>query len=355
VAPDIHHPHAAVPQGAVPAYIDWLITSRRIDAVVMSHSFLGYHILPYLRARHPGVAFVDWVRTEWFEPHMYGSYSTMAARWADDIDVQLATSETLVRQLVQDGSRESTTRPAYIGIDTTRWKHAGPRHAALRAAVGAGPGTLVLLFSGRLSPEKRPALAVDTAAQLHADGVDVILVVAGNGPLLAATQSHATAAGISARVKFLGEMPEDKLLHIYSAADIFIAPSEIEGVSRSLYEAMAMGCVPVVTDVGGQRELVVDGTGTMVDPLRTDAGAYVDAIRPWLNPARRAQASAAARAHIVRRFDTARTVDTVLAAVEQAITVRPGRGPTVTPRMAEELAVMSLEITRRHVLRSMGR
>lgn len=353
--PDIHHAHAAVPSLHVPAYVDWLIRSRSIDVVLLSHSFLGLHLLPWLRARHPAVAFVDYVHTDWFETGMYGSYAEMAVQWEGQLDGQLATSDALVTHLVSRGCDTDAVRAAHIGIDTTHWQHTGPRLAVVRESLGATAETVVLVFCGRLSSEKRPHLAVDVLARLRGEGRDVMLILVGGGPLLHTTHARAVSAGVEDRCKFLGELDEQTLRHVYAAADIFLAPSEIEGISRSLYEAVAMGCVPVVSDVGGQRELVLAGTGSLVDAARNDAELYVDGVRPWLDAPSRARARVAGRTHVVRHFDSARTVQAVVETLHRALARRRGRHCVLPAAMAEQLAVSSLEITRRHVLRAAGR
>ncbi len=355
VAPDIHHVLSTVPAMAMAAYIDWLIVSRNIEVVLLSHCYAGLHLLPYLRRRHPEVAFVDYVHTDWFESAMYGSYATMAERWTGQLDAQLATSHSLVAQLTSRGCDPDAVRAAHIGIDTALWQHRGPRLAAVRASLGATADTLLLLFSGRLSPEKRPHLCVGILAALRAEGRDVVLVFAGGGQLMQGLQEQIDAAGLAEWCKLLGELDEDTLRHVYAAADLFIAPSEIEGVSRSLYEAMAMGCVPVVSDVGGQRELVTPGTGSLVCAAGADVGRYLDGVRRWLDPVARADASVAARAMIEEHYDSRRTVAIVCETLALARARRRTRQDTMPPAMAEELAVMSIETMRRHVLRSVGR
>lgn len=349
-SPDVHHACSVVPMPAVPAYIDWLIASRRIDVVLLSHTFLGLNLLAWLRARHPSVAFVDYVHTDWFEAWMYGSYATMAVQWESQLDAQLATSHALVEQLSAGGCEPASLRAAHIGIDADTWRHDGPRQPDVRESIGATQNTLVLIFSGRVSPEKRPLLAVDVAAQLHHEGHDVMLLFAGQGPLLQATRDHAAARGLGERCKFFGEVDEVTLRYLYAASDVFIAPSEIEGIARSLYEAMAMGCVPVVSDVGGQRELVVAGTGQLVAPDGVTAAPYVDGVRPYLDATARSKASVAARAHIVAHFSSRATVTAICDTLAFARERRRSRQSVLPPAIAEALAVQSIEIMRRHVL-----
>jgi glycosyltransferase involved in cell wall biosynthesis len=295
------------------------------------------------------------VHTDWFEPAMYGSYATMAMRFASQLDAQLATSEALVAQLVAGGCAPEAMRAAHIGIDTDVWQHTGARRGDIRSSLGATNETVLLLFAGRLSPEKRPHLAVDVVAQLTQDGRDVVLVFAGDGPLLKATHDRAHASGVGDRCKFLGELDEPTLRATYAAADVFLAPSEIEGVARSLYEAMAMGCIPVVSDVGGQCELVAPETGSLVPACGNDASRYANAVRRYFDNTVRTTTSAAARARIVNGFGFTRTVGIVLNTLALARARRRARQDVLQPEMAEELAVQSLEMIRRHALRSVGR
>jgi glycosyltransferase involved in cell wall biosynthesis len=350
VAPDVHHAPSVVPPSMVPAYVEQLIETRAIELVFMSHSFLGYRLLPRLRARFPQVTFVDYVHTEWYERQMYGSYSTMSAQWSAYLDAHVASSKALADALVRDGAAPEKVHVAHIGIDTAAWQPAPGARDAVRAALGAKPNQLLLLFAGRVSPEKRPLLAVDALAALRARGHDVHLVVAGGGPMMAAVQQRLTERGLAAHGMVVGELDEETLRHVYSAGDIYFAPSEIEGIARALYEAMAMGCVPVVSDVGGQRELVQPGTGSLVPPEPGTIESYLPALEQWLDPAARAAASAAARAQIVATFDSAHTV----AALDRACAMAAARSGTAEvatlPALADEVALLGIETTRRHVL-----
>ena len=232
-APDVHHAAAVVPLAALPAYVDHLVASRAIDVLFTSHSFSGYRLLPWLRARHPSLAVVDYVHTEWFESHMYGGYATMAARFTDGIDAHVASSRALAEAMVREGAAGDRMHVAHIGIDTAAWDPAREHRAAVRAALGAGPATTVLLFAGRVAPEKRPLLAVDAAAALRGEGHDVRLVLAGAGPLLEAVRARIGAVGLADHAAVLGELDEATLRGVYAAADVYFAPSEIEGIART--------------------------------------------------------------------------------------------------------------------------
>jgi hypothetical protein len=105
-----------------------------------------------------------------------------------------------------------------------------------------------------------------------------------------------------------------------------------------------------VSDVGGQRELVQPGTGSLVPPEPGTIESYLPALEQWLDPAARAAASAAARAQIVATFDSAHTV----AALDRACAMAAARSGTAEvatlPALADEVALLGIETTRRHVL-----
>ena len=73
--------------------------------------------------------------------------------------------------------------------------------------------------------------------------------------------------GIRKYVSFLGFKSRDELLELYNLADIFALASYSEGLPRALIEAMASGCIPIVTNVGDAGAVVKDGfNGFLVSP-----------------------------------------------------------------------------------------
>src|SRR5699024_6283207 len=98
--------------------------------------------------------------------------------------------------------------------------------------------------------------------------------------------------------RFLGERPWDEVVRLYRALDLFAAPARWEGFGLTPLEAMASGVPVVAARVGAYETLIRDGrTGSLVPP--GDADALTAALASWLDdPAARAAAGAAARAHV---------------------------------------------------------
>jgi glycosyltransferase involved in cell wall biosynthesis len=123
--------------------------------------------------------------------------------------------------------------------------------AAVRAELGVGSEEIVALFLGELEPRKRPLDAIAAARSARAEGAPIVLLVAGRGPL---EQTVREQADESVRVLGFRNDP-DRLL---AAADIFVLPSEREGLSFALLEAMGHGLAVVVADGAGNPEAIGD-------------------------------------------------------------------------------------------------
>jgi glycosyltransferase involved in cell wall biosynthesis len=94
---------------------------------------------------------------------------------------------------------------------------------------------------------------------------DSSLLLVGDGPLLPALKELAGELNIDKKVKFYGRSNE--ILSLLRDVDAFVLPSHSEGISNALLEAMAMGVPAVVTDVGGNPDVVEDDlSGVIVAP-----------------------------------------------------------------------------------------
>jgi glycosyltransferase involved in cell wall biosynthesis len=150
----------------------------------------------------------------------------------------IAASSALAASARELGASDVQVIPSGVDLPSDVGEEAVPPH---------------VLYAGRLSPEKGVLELVDAA-----DGMR--LVVAGDGPL----RERVPGA--------LGFVPHDELQRLYTRAAVVACPSRREGFGVVCLEAMAHARPVVATDVGGLRDLVVDGeTGLVVPPRRPDA------------------------------------------------------------------------------------
>jgi len=137
------------------------------------------------------------------------------------------------------------------------------QRARARSAIGLGENEVGVLFVGQLEERKDPLGAISAVEAARREGSELVLLIAGGGPL---EQQVAARAGAAARP--LGF--RDDLTDLYAAADLFLLPSHREGMSFALLEAMARGLAPVVADGTGNVETV--GAAGIVFPAG-DLGA----------------------------------------------------------------------------------
>ncbi len=120
-------------------------------------------------------------------------------------------------------------------------------------------GRPVLLYAGRLEPEKRVDVLVEAAKEI---GDDAQILVAGNGTL--ARDLRAKALGTD--IRFLGPVPHEGMPGLYAAADLLVLPSEYEGMPTVALEALACGTPVAATPAGDLPRIVLDGkTGYLFD------------------------------------------------------------------------------------------
>jgi hypothetical protein len=138
------------------------------------------------------------------------------------------------------------------------------------------------------------------------------------------------------------------MIAYHSAADILLLPTEYEGISMAIYEAMAMELPVVGSDVGGQRELVIEGTGYLVPKGSGDQAEvqeYVELLMPLINDAnRRRSMGKAARRRVEQHFDLSHMCDRAEQVFAEALQMRKSRHQSEIPiTMAEEMLSVALE------------
>ncbi|MGH2868883.1 MAG: glycosyltransferase family 4 protein [Solirubrobacteraceae bacterium] len=201
------------------------------------------------------------------------------------------------------------------GIDPRDLEPVAPDLDQLRARY-AKPDERLVLLVGRLVYEKGFHLALDALAPVIAKLGGVRFVVAGTGTAEAELRRQARRLGLHRKGMFLGWVGDDMLHSLYRISDLCIVPSIYEPFGIVALEAMASGCLCVVADTGGLREVIPgDGTVGLRFPSRDSAALGEIVERVLTDDETRAQLVAEAREHVLR-FDwgeVARHTQTVYA------------------------------------------
>jgi len=136
---------------------------------------------------------------------------------------------------------------------------------SLRDSLGIGAYDKVVATVGRLCIEKNHKLFLDMAALLAKSRQGTKFLVVGGGVLKDDLLAYAKKLGVDESAVFTGERSD--VPRILKLLDVFVLTSDYEGMPNAVMEAMASSLPCVVTDVGGNSELVIDGeTGFVVEP-----------------------------------------------------------------------------------------
>ena len=178
-------------------------------------------------------------------------------------DQVLVPSELTQRQLLAHGVRSPiTVMPTGIPLPPSDL----PAPDEVRRRWKIPPEARVLLYVGRLAPEKNLSMLLAAFAEILKFCPDVFLILAGSGMGDAATRQEAQRLGIWERTVFTGFLERSQLDPLYAAADVFLFPSKTETQGLAVGEVMACGTPCVVVNAGGAPESVRDGIdGFLVD------------------------------------------------------------------------------------------
>jgi glycosyltransferase involved in cell wall biosynthesis len=160
------------------------------------------------------------------------------------------------------------------GRIVTLYNSAAPPGCSSAFSVCA-PGEFAVVNVARHVPAKDLVTLLRASAMVRAKAPDVVLVLAGDGPLTGSLKQAAAELELNDSVRFLGEQPD--VGGILRQCRLFALSSVNEGLPISLLEAMSAGLPQVVTAVGGMREIVeLSQSGVIVPPQ--DPAALAQAI-----------------------------------------------------------------------------
>lgn len=319
LTPDVFCVSKFLAYGDYPRFLSYLIRSRAIDAIILSNSELGYDLAPFLHAAHPTVPILDYTHME--DPERTdGGYPGISAA-SPHITLSLTCSEHLRHWMIDHGASETRVRTCYAGVDTSEWTPDPVQAQEVRVQLSIPDACPVIAFVGRIVDQKRPLAFVDILCLVAEKDVDFVAVIIGDGPLERRMRRAVSRARLGGRFRFVGARSSDDVRRMLTATDILLLPSRAEGLALVLYEAMAVGVVPVAADVGGQRELVTPDCGRLVGSNPGDIDGYAMAVIDLVSdPTARAAMAANARQRVRDKYDMRQFGSTLDKAIHTAIT-----------------------------------
>ncbi len=328
-----------------PRFLRYLIESRRPDVVLISNSELGYLLLPYLRARCAGPAYLDFCHMEQ-EDWNNGGYPRHSVALQSCLDRTLVSSRHLREWMIDRGADPQKIEVAHINVDSDDWRRRPEVRRSLREAWLVGDEEPVVLYAARLCEQKQPRVLCRTLRELVRRGAKFRGVIAGDGEERAFLEQFLREHDLGERVLFLGPVSSGRMRDLMSASDVFFLPSLWEGIALSLFEAMAMQLAVVAADVGGQRELVTPDCGVLLPRADedTEVERYTDALESLLgDPERRKELGRRARERVSERFRLDQMAERLIELFRAAGAGAARGTPPLVPELAREWATQAVE------------
>ena len=141
-----------------------------------------------------------------------------------------------------------------------------------------------------LLPEYRHTTILKAFAILNQKGIDFSLTIIGDGNQLNTLKELAQKLNIDSKVNFTGRILNTALPKLLQQSNIYISMPITEGVSASLFEAMASNCYPIVTDIAGNQSWITNRENGNLIAIDNYEGLAEEIIWSFENKSYREQA-----------------------------------------------------------------
>ena len=315
---------------------------RSMDVVHVQHPFLsGQLALRYVKASGMPILFTNHTRYDLYAQHYLPAFipevvsqtflQAYLPGFCQQCDLVIAPSAG-VSAVLRDLGVTAEIKVIPNGIDLSPFQSAGVHHT--RTELGLPEHEVVLMYLGRLGPEKNLAFLLRAFAGVAAACPGVVLALVGDGPEADNLRDQARNAGVASRVFFLGQVPYADVPSYLRLADVFVTASQTEVHPLSLIEALAAGLPALGINSPGVGDTIVDGeNGWLSAP---DIAAFTARlVRLVMQPVLRHNMAEKAR-ESSRRYDIERTAGLLLAEYERLVREKP-RSVRALPRLRQWL------------------
>jgi glycosyltransferase involved in cell wall biosynthesis len=196
-------------------------------------------------------------------PSLATAHSTNAYQNFHRVDRVIAVSEAVRRFLIEKSVPADRISLVYNGIPAPAPLPPETR-AVMRRRLGLADSDKALCLVARFLSAKGHDLALEAVARLDDPRVRLFFVGKAEGEWLSQIVGRVRELKLERRVFFLGH--QEKVYEILSAMDLYVAPSRREALSLAILEALSLGLPALVSDTGGNPEIIENGINGLLFP-----------------------------------------------------------------------------------------
>lgn len=306
---------------------------KSMDVVHVHHPFItGPLALRYCKARGIPVVYTNHTNVESYTQHYLPSYvpdavahtfiQTFLPSFCQKCDLVIAPSPGIVEVMRRIGI-QSPLKVIPNGIDLAPFQN--PPRNVTRADLGVASDAVVLVYVGRLSPEKNLSFLLRAFLGVAAAKPGSVLLIVGDGPEMEGLRAQTAQAGMNERVKFTGKVPYAQIPDYVALADAFVTASETEVHPLSVIEALAAGIPALGIQSPGVGDTLVDGDNGLLSG--SDLAAFTAKLMVMVTETEARQRMAARARESALAYDINTTARLVLAEYERLTVEHAGRMP----------------------------
>ncbi|MCX4375128.1 MAG: glycosyltransferase [Lachnospiraceae bacterium] len=265
-----------LPEFLDPAYymdfIGYYVKAKSVDVIMVTNSYTGYYMLPWLRKNFPHLCIIDYVHMEeWY--WKAGGYARISGTMGGFLDkTYVCNSVTRDVMIGKFGRDIDSVKTMYIGVDVDEFCKDKVASGYLYNNYNISEDNEIILFPCRIHPQKRPFMMLDIAEKVKAKYSNVVFVVIGDGEQLNELKAAVNNRHLEKVVRCIGR--SDKMKECYRDAKLTLICSLKEGLALTAYESCAMGVPVISSDVGGQRDLIDSEVGMLIKTKQDEEKAF---------------------------------------------------------------------------------
>ena len=179
--------------------------------------------------------------------------------------IVICVSSEIAATLLRSGVKHERICVIPNGIDPDTFRRRDDQVVEYRTKLNCNPDEIIIGSVGRLEPQKRFDLLIESFAKIHQEFPRARLMIAGEGSQRDSLQSLINRLNLTNVCRLIGHCSQ--VIQFYHALDLYVQSSDYEGTPNVVLEAMAMEVPIVATDAGGTTDILESNVDGLVVPV----------------------------------------------------------------------------------------
>ena len=237
-----------------PLFIEYLISSRNINNLIINNASYGYAMLPIIKQKYPTLKVIELIEsmTDVLKDNKLNNL----------IDLSFTTSTEISKKLKIELIQFSSKKSNKININKEE----------IKQKLGVPTDRIIISYIDNVIYERRPELFIKIAKSLPKE---LLFIINGNGRMVNSIKTKIQKNKLS-NIIYIPEQEEYDM--IYKISDIVVNCAYKEGVSSTNYKALLNGIPVVSTTADFQEKIITDKTGLLVSENKNNVSEYKDKI-----------------------------------------------------------------------------